>query len=333
MAMADWQQYTQSVVFGLVFSFLLAKLFSRIFSFGDENPRITHANPSEEQPDVIPSELHWKSAEEDKRSDAEFPKKHISSPQKESLVDQPKKIAATGSDSDDDWEGVESTELDEAFGAASAFVAAITANRSSRKVSNDLKLQLYGLYKIATEGPCNVPQPSAIKMSARVKWNAWHKLGAMPTEEAMHKYIEIITELYPTWNDGLKSKRRDGDSNEPMGPVFSTLIHEESGNELKLDAIHDFAREGDMKNLLKCVESGVSVNTKDSEGRTPLHWAVDRGHIDVVQLLLSMNADVNSKDNEGQAALHYAVVCGREEILELLVKRNGGGIKDDDLSV
>lgn len=39
------------------------------------------------------------------------------------------------------------------------------------------------------------------------------------------------------------------------------------------------------------------------------------------------------KDNEGQAALHYAVVCGREEILELLVKRNGGGIKDDDLSV
>lgn len=33
----------------------------------------------------------------------------------------------------------------------------------------------------------------------------------------------------------------------------------------------------------------------DSEGRTPLHWAVDRGHISVVEILLSKNADVNAK--------------------------------------
>ena len=28
---------------------------------------------------------------------------------------------------------------------------------------------------------------------------AWQKLGAMPPEEAMQKYIEIVTELYPSW--------------------------------------------------------------------------------------------------------------------------------------
>lgn len=33
----------------------------------------------------------------------------------------------------------------------------------------------------------------------------------------------------------------------------------------------------------------------DSEGRTPLHWAVDRGHLDVVESLISRGADVNSK--------------------------------------
>ena len=27
-----------------------------------------------------------------------------------------------------------------------------------------------------------------------------------------------------------------------------------------MDAIHAFAREGDLDNLLKCIESGVSVN-------------------------------------------------------------------------
>lgn len=31
---------------------------------------------------------------------------------------------------------------------------------------------------------------------------AWQKLGAMPPEEAMEKYIEIVTQLYPTWLDG-----------------------------------------------------------------------------------------------------------------------------------
>jgi acyl-CoA-binding protein len=31
---------------------------------------------------------------------------------------------------------------------------------------------------------------------------AWQKLGAMPPEDAMQKYIDIITELYPTWASG-----------------------------------------------------------------------------------------------------------------------------------
>lgn len=33
----------------------------------------------------------------------------------------------------------------------------------------------------------------------------------------------------------------------------------------------------------------------DSEGRTPLHWAVDRGHSNVVELLVSRNADIDVK--------------------------------------
>lgn len=32
---------------------------------------------------------------------------------------------------------------------------------------------------------------------------AWQKLGAMPPEEAMEKYIDIVTELYPSWVAGL----------------------------------------------------------------------------------------------------------------------------------
>ncbi|KAK9048585.1 hypothetical protein SSX86_032449 [Deinandra increscens subsp. villosa] len=224
MAIADdGLQYTQSLVLGLIVSFLLAKLFSIVFSPGDEvqnlSLSVTNPNNNHHQTDGISSR---KSEEKDKRSDAEFSMKHISS-----------------SDSDDDWEGVETTELDEAFCAATGFVAAIAADRSEQKVSKDFQLQLYGLYKIATEGACSAPQPSAIKIAARAKWNAWHKLGAMSPEEAMQKYLEIITELFPNWDDDSTSKRRGGGNNEtssedtrPMGPDFSSFMHdEESGNE------------------------------------------------------------------------------------------------------
>ncbi|KAG2279384.1 hypothetical protein Bca52824_050604 [Brassica carinata] len=38
---------------------------------------------------------------------------------------------------------------------------------------NELQLQLYGLYKIATEGGCTAPQPSALKMTSRAKCACW----------------------------------------------------------------------------------------------------------------------------------------------------------------
>ncbi|KAJ4828427.1 Acyl-CoA-binding domain-containing protein 1 [Turnera subulata] len=328
--MAEWQQLLQSIVLGLIFSYLLAKLISVVVSFRDDNLSLTR-HPATD----APSRSRAAAAADDDAAAALLQQEVEGS----TIAEQGsvRSVSESGDD-DDDWEGVESTELDEEFSAATAFVAAAAADRVSHKVSSDLQLQLYGLYKIATEGPCSSPAPSALKMTARAKWNAWQKLGAMPTEDAMQKYIDIVTELYPTWASG-SAKRRDrdvdsrgGNAQGPMGPVFSTFVYEEeSGNELKMDALHAFAREGDADNLLKCINDGVSVDVKDSEGRTPLHWAVDRGHFNIVESLVGKNADINAKDNEGQTPLHYAAVCEREGIAEFLVKHNADThIKDND---
>jgi hypothetical protein len=73
-------------------------------------------------------------------------------------------------DLDDDWEGVERTELEKVFGAAVAFVgASYNADRVS-SLGSDVKMRLYGLHKIATQGPCHEPQPMPFKLSARAKW-------------------------------------------------------------------------------------------------------------------------------------------------------------------
>lgn len=78
-------------------------------------------------------------------------------------------------DSDeDDWEGIERSELEKDFATASKFVLESSGDTEGRfamaGVGNDVQMDLYGLHKIATEGPCREPQPMALKLSARAKW-------------------------------------------------------------------------------------------------------------------------------------------------------------------
>lgn len=148
----DWYQLAQSLIFGLIFAYLLAKLISILVAFKDDNLSLTRAHDADPQSD---NDFYHRKVETD------------------SLVAEQGSLRGDedeDDEDDDDWEGVESTELDEAFSAATAFVAAAASDRLSQKVSNELQLQLYGLYKIATEGACTAPQPSALKMTARAKW-------------------------------------------------------------------------------------------------------------------------------------------------------------------
>ncbi|KAM5141554.1 ankyrin repeat domain-containing protein 22 isoform 1-T3 [Mantella aurantiaca] len=59
---------------------------------------------------------------------------------------------------------------------------------------------------------------------------------------------------------------------------------------------------------LLLAEDPKSLNVKDSfGGDTPLICACRRGHIGVVNYLLSMKADINLKNNKERTCLHYAV--------------------------
>lgn len=67
----------------------------------------------------------------------------------------------------DDWEGIERSELEILFGKAVAFVS---SKRNADLLDTNLKLKLYALHKVATEGPCHLSPPLALKLSARAKW-------------------------------------------------------------------------------------------------------------------------------------------------------------------
>ncbi|XP_018477731.1 acyl-CoA-binding domain-containing protein 3-like isoform X1 [Raphanus sativus] len=97
-------------------------------------------------------------------------------------------------DDDDDWEGIERSELEKAFATTSNL---LEESGKAEEIGDEAKMELYGLHKIATEGSCRETQPMAIMVSARAKWNAWQKLGNMSQEEAMEKYLALVSKEIP----------------------------------------------------------------------------------------------------------------------------------------
>jgi acyl-CoA-binding protein len=66
----------------------------------------------------------------------------------------------------------------------------------SEKPGNDILLQLYSLYKQATEGDTTESGPSnPFDFVAKFKHEAWAKLAGTSKEEAMKQYVELVNQL------------------------------------------------------------------------------------------------------------------------------------------
>ena len=63
---------------------------------------------------------------------------------------------------------------------------------------------------------------------------------------------------------------------------------------------------------------GISLNEMDSQGRTSLHLAAQRGLSKAVMSMVEKGADIHAKDCQGWMPLHHAAANGHEHILDLL---------------
>lgn len=74
--------------------------------------------------------------------------------------------------------------------------AAEDSKNLSERPSNDTLLQLYSLYKQATEGDVNVDPPSnPFDFVSRAKFEAWTSLQGKTKEAAMKEYIDLVGKL------------------------------------------------------------------------------------------------------------------------------------------
>lgn len=69
-----------------------------------------------------------------------------------------------------------------------------------------------------------------------------------------------------------------------------------------------------------CVHWKAEIDSLDCYTRTPLHWAAERGHADVVSLLLKHGAVSDRADCRGHNPLHLAARRNHAEVMTLLLQ-------------
>jgi acyl-CoA-binding protein len=61
---------------------------------------------------------------------------------------------------------------------------------------NETLLQLYSLYKQATDGDINIDPPSSpFDFVAKAKFDSWELLKGKSKEEAMREYVSLVNKL------------------------------------------------------------------------------------------------------------------------------------------
>jgi diazepam-binding inhibitor (GABA receptor modulator, acyl-CoA-binding protein) len=77
------------------------------------------------------------------------------------------------------------------------FDQAVADSKSlSDRPSNDTLLQLYSLYKQATEGDVHIDPPSnPFDFVSKAKYEAWAGLKGKTKELAMQEYVDLISKL------------------------------------------------------------------------------------------------------------------------------------------
>ncbi len=85
------------------------------------------------------------------------------------------------------------------------------------------------------------------------------------------------------------------------------------------------------------LKKGANLNTKNNEGKTPLHYAVIDNKYDYVidnkydyfKFLLKKGANLNTQDNEGKTPLYYALIDDKYDYFKLLLEK-GANLNTQD---
>ena len=112
-----------------------------------------------------------------------------------------------------------------------------------------------------------------------------------------------------------------GSSSVACGALFLTaLLHASSPSTGARATVVEAAMHGDRESVRTLLKSGEDVNTAQGDGMTALHWAVQKGDIDLAKLLMYAGANVRATTRlGGYTPLLMASQMGNAAMVEALV--------------
>uniref|UniRef100_F7BXJ6 [histone H3]-lysine(9) N-methyltransferase n=1 Tax=Monodelphis domestica TaxID=13616 RepID=F7BXJ6_MONDO len=143
------------------------------------------------------------------------------------------------------------------------------------------------------EGLCEICH---VLLQAGANINAVDKLQRTPLMEAVaNNHVEAAR--YMVQRGGCVYSKEDGST-----------------------CLHHAAKIGNLEMVSLLLSTGqVDVNAQDNGGWTPIIWAAEHKHIEVIRMLLTRGADVTLTDNEENICLHWASFTGSAAIAEVLL--------------
>ncbi|HEY9301636.1 MAG TPA: ankyrin repeat domain-containing protein [Phormidium sp.] len=194
--------------------------------------------------------------------------------------------------------------------------------------------------------PCNMmcttplffarsPEMAKLLIAKGADVNAKNKNGLTPLHTARSKAIAKILLAA-----GAKINIKEDNARNGKG---TTLLHnaaqidfKELVQQLIKDGANVAIRDSEKRTPLHYATTKevaallmLDINAIDQSGNTPLHLAVDRGSQDIAELLIANGARVNARNANGQTPLYRAIAIGHNEIAALLIN-NGTDVNNID---
>ncbi|CAK63532.1 unnamed protein product (macronuclear) [Paramecium tetraurelia] len=237
------------------------------------------------------------------------------------------------------------------------FKEAARKGRTLVGLSQPDQLWLYSLYKQATVGDCNIPEPMRLHLQDHAKWTAWSKCKGVKKGDAEKLYIKQIQQYLESGVEcdtgsaqnsqfGMKvstMKNAEHDTNEAfiekINKTGQTIEQEFQLNEKEqqifqeiLDSLENTDKLGE---LLQTHNDVKYLQSENQQKIKLIHAVVDIENVEALKLLIPYYKQHNlmnvQESVSGMTALHYACLSGNQEILELLLK-NGADPKIKDFS-
>ena len=107
----------------------------------------------------------------------------------------------------------------------------------------------------------------------------------------------------------------------PAGALVAAVPGAGVVDALLADApLADAARDGDLEQVRALIGTGADVNAAHGDGMTALHWAAERGSVEMVEVLIYAGANAKAVTRIGDyTPLHLAAKSGSADVLRALI--------------